>query len=160
MGDLSEFSLDVRWFLKAYRWRKLDPIPWSPLGKPLAACRVAIGSSAGLVLPDQAPFDDGVKGGDPSFREIPVGADLQTLVETHRSQSFDHSGIREDPNLAFPLTRFHELAADGVLGELNHRHLSFMGSITAPGRMIKETAPQAVSGLKADGVDAALLVPV
>jgi hypothetical protein len=35
-----------------------------------------------------------------------------------------------------------------------------MGGITAPGRLIKHTAPAAARGLAADGVDIALLVPV
>jgi hypothetical protein len=35
-----------------------------------------------------------------------------------------------------------------------------MGSITAPGRLIQETAPPAVRKLVEDGVDVALLTPV
>jgi hypothetical protein len=35
-----------------------------------------------------------------------------------------------------------------------------MGSITAPGRLVAETAPQAADLLAADGVDVALLVPL
>jgi hypothetical protein len=35
-----------------------------------------------------------------------------------------------------------------------------MGSITAPGRLIKKTAPAAVRKLVEDDVDIALLVPV
>jgi hypothetical protein len=40
------------------------------------------------------------------------------------------------------------------------RHLSFMGSITAPGRLVAESAPEAAQLLVDDGVDVALLVPV
>ena len=105
MGDLSEFSFVVRAFLKAYRWRRIDPIPWTPLRKPLAAANVAIVTTAGLVMPDQEPFDDDVKGGDSSFRVIPAEADVSSLIDTHRSETFDHSGIRADPNLSFPLDR-------------------------------------------------------
>ena len=43
---------------------------------------------------------------------------------------------------------------------MNRRHLSFMGSITAPGRLVKYTAPEAVRTLVDDAVDAALLIPV
>jgi hypothetical protein len=35
-----------------------------------------------------------------------------------------------------------------------------MGSILAPGRLVKRTAPEAARRLVADGVEAALLVPV
>ena len=65
-----------------------------------------------------------------------------------------------DPNLAFPLDRARELAALGLVGSLNRRHLSFMGSITAPGRLVRHTAPEAARLLVEDGVDVALLVPV
>lgn len=160
MGDLGEFSRTLRLFLKAYRWRRIDPVPWTPLRKPLSESRVAIVSSAGLVLPEQAPFDATRRGGDVSFREIPTDTDVALLVDTHRSESFDHSGIASDANLAFPLDRLRELVASGRIGSLAPRHLSFMGSITAPGRLVHQSAPEAVSKLAEDGVDVALLVPV
>ena len=160
MGDLREFSLATRAFLKSYRWRRIDPVPWAPLGKPLAECNVALVTTAGLIAPGQPPFDDGIRGGDPSFRVLDDAVGVSSLIDTHRSQTFDHSGIRADPNLAFPLDRLHELAAAGRIGRTNRRHLSFMGSLTAPGRLIRDTAPAAAQLLVDDGVDAALLVPV
>jgi D-proline reductase (dithiol) PrdB len=160
MGDIDEFSLAIRLFLKAYPWRKIDPVPWSPLRKPLAESRLALVSSAGFVLPKQAPFDESIRGGDPSFREIPSGVNVSTLIDTHRSETFDHTGLRQDPNLAFPIDRVRELAQTRRIGSVNHRHLSFMGSITAPGRLIRDTAPQAARWLAEDTVDVALLVPV
>jgi D-proline reductase (dithiol) PrdB len=160
MGDTSEFPLTIRLFLKAYQWRKIDPVPWIPLRKPLSQCKLAIVSSAGFVLPDQPPFDESIKGGDPSFREIPSGIEVKTLVETHRSKSFDHTGLQKDPNVGFPIDRVRELAASGRIGAVNHRHLSCMGSITAPGHLIHKTAPPAARLLVEDQVDVALLVPV
>jgi D-proline reductase (dithiol) PrdB len=160
MGDLSEFSLPVRLFLRAYRWRVVDPVPWAPLRAPLARARLALVSSAGFVLPGQPPFDESRRGGDPSFREIPFDADPATLVDTHRSESFDHAGMRADPNLAFPLDRARELAERGRIGSVNARHWSFMGSLTAPGRFVAESLPRMAAAAVADGVDAALLVPV
>lgn len=160
MGDTSEFSLSIRLFLKAYRWRRIDPVPNAPLRTPLADSRLALVSTAGMVAPGQEPFDDTVKGGDWSFREIPADTDSRTLIETHRSESFDHAGLAADANLGFPIDRVRELAERGRIGSLNHRHLSFMGSITAPGRLQKETAPEAARLLAADDVDVALLVPV
>ncbi len=160
MGDLSEFSLAIRLFLKAYPWRRIHPVPWTPLAKPLSQCRVALVSSAGFVLPDQPRFDDSIRGGDPSFREIPADTSVEKLIDTHRSESFDHTGLHDDPNLGFPLDRLRELAAAGRIGAVNHRHFSFMGSITAPGRFTRETAPQMTEALVADEVDVSLLVPV
>ncbi len=109
---------------------------------------------------DQAPFDESVRGGDPSFREMPDHVDPARLINTHRSESFDHEGLERDPNLAFPLDRLRELRDAGRIGSLSARHLSFMGSITAPGRLTRRTAPEAVARLVDDHVDVALLVPV
>ena len=155
MGDASEFSLATRIFLKTYPWRRIDPVPCAPLRKPLAESRIAIVTTAGLHLPDQTPFDCEQRGGDTSYRVIPNDADVSTLLEAHRSETFDHSGVRADPNLAFPLDRLRELGLP-----LAPRHLSFMGSITATRSLIAESAPEAAQLLVDDGVDVALLVPV
>jgi D-proline reductase (dithiol) PrdB len=160
MGDFSEFSLSVRLFLRAYPWRRISPVPWTALRKPLADCRLALVSSAGFVAEGQAPFDDSVRGGDYSFRQIPSKIEVNTLRESHRSETFDHTGLHQDPNLGFPRDRLRELVERGRLGSINHRHLSFMGSITAPGRLTKQTAPEAAGWLVQDQVDVALLVPV
>jgi len=147
-------------FLRAYPWRRIDPVPWAPLRKPLARARVALVSSAALVLPGQDAFDQHVRGGDVSFRQIAADADVRTLRDTHRSETFDHSGIAADANLAFPIDRLRELVRDGVIGSIARVHVSFMGSILAPGRLVRDTAPAIASLLAADEVDVALLVPV
>jgi D-proline reductase (dithiol) PrdB len=160
MARISDLPLLLRTFLRAYPWRRVDPVPSARLGKPLEHCRVALVTTAGLVPPGAAPFDPHVKGGDFSYRVIAGGTDVQTLVEHHRSESFDHAGILEDANLAFPLDRLRELAEAREIGEVAPRHLSFMGSITAPGRLVSRTAPEAARLLVEDHVDVALLVPV
>jgi D-proline reductase (dithiol) PrdB len=160
LGDLSEFPLKYKLFLRAYPWRRINPVPWTALKKPLKDSRLALVSSAGFIKPEQEPFDESIRGGDYSFREIPSDTDVSTLMDTHRSDLYDHSGLRQDPNLAFPLDRFRERVKSGRIGSLNQRHLSLMGSITAPGRLVKKTAPVAARKLVEDGVDIALLVPV
>lgn len=160
MPQIAELSFALRTFLRAYRWKRLDPVPAARLGKPLADCRVALVSSAGLLVPGDPPFDEGVKGGDWSFRLIPRNVDVQGLEEHHRSDSFDHAGVEADRNVALPLDRLHELAAGGEIGETAPRHVSMMGSVTAPSRLAKKTAPAVADVLAADQVDVALLVPV
>ena len=160
MGSMDEFSLPVRLFLRAYPWRRIDPVPWTPLSKPLSECRLALVSSAGFTAPGQPPFDESFKGGDPSFREIPATIDPHSLRNSHRSESFDHEPMMQDPNLAFPIDRVNELSRKRRIGSINHRHFSIMGSITAPGRLTKHTAPEIARELIEDQVDVALLVPV
>jgi D-proline reductase (dithiol) PrdB len=160
MGEIAEFSLVNRTFLKAYHWRKIDPVPWAPLEKPLSECRLALISSAGFVTLDQAAFDGSVRGGDPSFRSIPSDFPSADLIDTHRSDSFDHEGMVQDPNLAFPIDRVRELVESGRIDSVGEEHLSFMGSIIAPGRLVRDTAPEIARRLVEGQVDVALLVPV
>ena len=160
MGTLDEFSMSVRLFLRTYRWRVIDPVPWSQPKVPLAETRLGLVSSAGFVAPRQRPFDMKARGGDWTVREIDRETSATELVESHRSESFDHEGMRLDPNLAFPLDRVRELAERRIVDSVNKRHFSFMGSITAPGRFLKQSVPKIVSGFCEDQVDVALLVPV
>jgi D-proline reductase (dithiol) PrdB len=56
--------------------------------------------------------------------------------------------------------RLKESAANGMIGFVAPRHLSFMGSISAPGRLINDTAPEVARMLVEDAADAVLLTPV
>ena len=160
MGDISEFPLEVKLFLKVYPWRRVDPTPVTRLSKPLSECKLALVSSAALIAPGTPPFDPSNKGGDVTFRTVPSDVDPAVLVDCHPSDHFDHSGLTQDRNVAFPIDRVRELAAAGRIGAVNHRHLSLCGAILAPGRLIKQTAPEAARWLVQDGVDVALLCPV
>jgi len=160
VATFSDLTLRNRIYMTAYRYRALDPVPFSPPGKPLREARVALVTTGAVYAPGQTPFDETFKGGDVSFREIAADIDVATLGIAHKSDAFDQAGLAADRNLGFPLDRFREMAARGEIGSLNRRHLSFMGSITAPGRLVAETAPQAADLLAADGVDVALLVPL
>jgi D-proline reductase (dithiol) PrdB len=160
MATLDELPLWLRTTLKVYPWRRVAPVPCSRLRAAIARSRVALVTTGGLVPAGQPPFDERARGGDCSYRVIPAGTKVETLGEFHRSESFDHAGILEDRNIALPLERLDELARGGEIGDVAPRHLSFMGSITAPGRLVGHTAPEAARLLVEDGVDIALLVPV
>jgi D-proline reductase (dithiol) PrdB len=160
VASLSDLSRKNRLFMAMYRYRTLDPVPFTRSAKPLEKARVALVTTGGVHMPSQVPFDTELKGCDVSFREIPSDVDLATLGIAHKSDAFDQSGFRADRNLGFPLERLREMAERREIGSLNGRALSFMGSITAPGRLVKETAPAAAALLAGDGVDAAFLVPL
>jgi D-proline reductase (dithiol) PrdB len=160
MAALEDLKLPHRLFIKTYRFRAVDWWPGARIVKPLSEARVALVSTAGLHLPEQPAFDPAIKGGDASFREVANDVEVERLRIAHRSSAFDQTGALKDRNLVFPLDRFRELVARREVGSLNHRHFSFMGSITAPGRLIAETAPQVAADLWEDQVDAVFLVPV
>jgi D-proline reductase (dithiol) PrdB len=160
VATLSDLSLKNRLFMATYRYRPLEPIPFAPPRRPLREARVALVTTGAVYAPGQEPFDEEKKGGDVSFRVISRDTDVATLGIAHRSDAFDQTGFRADRNLGFPLDRLREMEAAGAIGGLAPRALSFMGSISAPGRLIRETAPEATTLLEKDGVDVALLVPL
>ncbi len=162
MATYDDLSLHVRLFMKGYPFARyaIDPAPRAPLTKPLGQSRIALVTTAGLRAPDQEDFDHSIKMGDASFREIPNTIETQSLIESHRSYAFDRAGIQSDVNLAFPLDRFRELEARGAIGEMNHRHFSFMGSIVGPRKLIEGSAPRVARMLAEDRVDAVFLTPM
>lgn len=159
MARLEDLKLLHRLFMEAYPYRSSDWLPGARLEKPLQRCRLVLISTAGLHLTGQTPFDLSFRGGDFSFRELPSSAEIQQLKIAQRSSDFDRAGAEEDMNVMFPLDRFRELVRQGDIGSLNHRHFSFMGSITAPGRLVAVSAPQVARMLQEDEVDAAFLIP-
>ena len=146
--------------MKAYPYRRVDWRPGARLSKPLREARVAVVTTAAFFRPDQPPFDTSIRGGDFSYRVLPVDTALSTLRIAHRSDAFDRRGITSDKNLALPLDRLKALAEDGVIGSVAPRHFSFMGSICRAGPAHRQTAPEVAQMLLEDAVDAVLLTPV
>lgn len=160
MAKLSDLKLAHRIFMEAYPYRRFDWRPGAVLRKPLPESKIAVVTTAAFFLPGQPPFDSSIRGGDYSFREILADTDLNALRIAHKSDAFDHSGIESDANLALPLDRLRELKAEGRIGEVAPRHYSLMGSISAPARLVKITAPEIARELQEDRPDAVLLTPV
>jgi len=161
MARLSDLRFSYMLFMKAYPYRQYGWRPGgAPLRKPLREARIAVVTTAALYRPDQKPFDETFRGGDFSWREIPASTDLCTLRIAHKSDAFDDSGIVADKNVALPLDRLRELAAERQIGSLHDRQFSFMGSISTPSRLVRVTAPEVAAALQGDGVDAVLLTPL
>ena len=158
---LRHLSTKNKTALSLYPWKNCKPDFYNQLQKPLTECNVAIVSSAGLYdLHSQETFDSTILGGDYSYRIIPSDINMNSLREGHRSDSFDHEGIRGNSSTGLPIPQLNALVKEGYIGKINYRHFSIMGSITAPARFIKNTVPDIAKYLKADHVDVVLLVPV
>ena len=167
VAQFDDIELVERLFLKGYPFSRYSPRPddpvanaVTPLRKALDTCIVALVTTAGLSLPDQAPFDVTIKRGDSSFRELPADISPQLLEMNQRSWAFDQSGILRDRNLALPLDRLKEMQQRGEIGRVAPHHYSFMGSIVGPSKLIKESAPEVARRLKTEHVDVVLLTPV
>ncbi len=127
--------------------------PWVT-GSPLSRRRVAIVSSAGLLVRGGDPF----RGRDADYRAIPSETRPEELLASHISVNFDRTGLQEDWNVVFPLDRLNELAAEGRVGSVAATHYSFMGA-SDPVQM-EPHARQLAGRLKSDRVDAVILAPV
>jgi D-proline reductase (dithiol) PrdB len=127
--------------------------PWVE-GPPLSERRVAIVSSAGLVVRGDRVF----RGRDADYRAIPATTGASDLLCSHISINFDRTGFQEDWNVVFPLDRLGELAAMGTIGSVAATHYSFMGA-TDPVQMV-DGAKEVATKLKQDKVDAVLLTSV
>ena len=123
-------------------------------GNPLSQRRVAIISTAGLHKRGERAF----RPGDGSYRIIPGETTASELVMSHISVNFDRTGFQQDLNTVFPVDRLRELEANGTVGSMAQVHYSFMGAF--PPAAAEPHARHLAGLLKADKVDAALLVPV
>ncbi|HEX2573299.1 MAG TPA: glycine/sarcosine/betaine reductase selenoprotein B family protein [Polyangia bacterium] len=123
-------------------------------GGPLHKRKVCLVSTAGLHLRTDRPF----LGLSAECRELPATARPSDIVMSHSSPNFDRSGFHVDWNVAFPLDRLRELAQAGEVGDVAETHYSFMGA-TEPERM-EPHARAAARKMRAEGVDAVLLVPM
>jgi D-proline reductase (dithiol) PrdB len=127
--------------------------PWVE-GPPLDQRRVAVVSSAGLVVRGEKAF----RGRDPDFRAIPATTRPDQLLMSHISINYDRSGFQEDWKVVFPLDRLNEMAAEAEIGSVAATHYSFMGA-TDPVQM-QDHAREVALRLKQDHVDAVILTPV
>ena len=127
--------------------------PWVT-GPALSRRRVAVVSSAGLVVRGEDPF----RGRDADYRAIPSGTAPNDVLMSHISVNYDRTGFQEDRNVVFPIDRLRELAAEGTIGSVAETHYSFMGA-TDPIQM-EPYARELAGQLKSDQVDAVILSPV
>jgi D-proline reductase (dithiol) PrdB len=143
-----------------YEWAHYADVPFRPLAKPLSRSRVAIITTAAPYQPDK-----GDQGPGASYN---AAAKFYTVYSGDTAQDHDlrisHVAIdrkhttAEDPAAYFPLTELRRRAASGRIGSLAPR---FHGAPTNRSHRVtlEVDCPEIVARCKADGVDAAILVP-
>jgi D-proline reductase (dithiol) PrdB len=152
-----------RQVMKAWASRQhADDIPFTPLTKPLSDCTIALLSTAAVARNDDRPFDqEGERRdpwwGDPSYRVIPSGTSEKDvrIYHLHIDPRFGEA----DLDVVLPMRRLSDLAQQGLVRRAASRHYSIMGYILDPRVLVGETAPAIAAQMRADGVDAAALVP-
>jgi D-proline reductase (dithiol) PrdB len=133
----------------------LGELPWVVNDKPLSEKKVAIITTAGLNFREDHNFEFV----DASYRALPRDLAASDILMTHASVNYDRSGFQEDINVVFPVDRFKELESEGVIGRLADINYSFMGGGMLPD-VYEANVRVLAQLLKADGVDAAFIVPV
>lgn len=178
-GNLSTlFNIIYRAQLAAYsppgevlRWT-YDDAPFAPLSKPLSEMRVGLLSSSGHYVegqphspPELADYtqEEGTKHigeygrAKPVLTAIPIDTPPGRLG-VHQP-GYDIRAAVKDRNTVMPIDRMKEFEADGVFREFAPTAYSFIG-LTSQIRLNKEEVPEWVKKIKADGWEAAVLVPV
>ena len=142
------------WKAKRMTHQKGEP-PFSPLKKPLDTCRVALITTAGVLVKGEKEFD--TENGDPSYRIIPRDVSIQHLTISHTH--YDTSEALQDINVIFPLERLREWAEMKKIGSVADYHYGFMGYIPDPSPLIAGTAIEVADRLVKDQVDVVILTP-
>ena len=118
----------------------------------LSRATVAIVTTGALVSDDHTDWTQG----EQTFRVLP--RDERAFRMAHWSLNFDRTGFTSDINVLYPIDRLEELAAEGVIGGVAPRHLSFMGALHDTLSTIRlDTGPAAAKLLRDDGVSVVLL---
>ena len=140
-----------------YRWFAADSPPaMTPLPKDLAQCRIGMVTTSGAYVAGQVAYH---YKDDTSLRAIPTSTAADALRFAHITENYLESS-RRDPNCTVPLDALRELAADGYIGDLADEVYSCMGGIYSQRRVREELIPAVEAGLRAQQVDAVLLVPM
>jgi hypothetical protein len=143
-----------------YEWAHYAQVPFHPLGKPFARCRVAIVTTAAPYRPDRgdqgpgAPYNAAAK-----FYAVYSGSTAQDpdLRISHVAIDRKHT-TAEDPATYFPLAELRRSAADGRIALVAPR---FHGLPTNRSHRVTldVDCPELLARCRADAVDAAILVP-
>ena len=153
MARLTDIPEPTRTALRDIPCPAFDTTPFVT-GPALSERRVAIVSSAALIQRGDKPFDFG----SGEYRAVPGSWDNADILMSHVSINFDRAGFQRDINVAYPIDRLREFAAEGVIGSVAETHFTVMGS-TDPAAMLA-SADGIAAALKADNVTAVVLCPV
>jgi len=150
-------------YYKSQPITRQEPVPWTPLAKPLNESRVALVTTAGIyVKGSEPPFDAEREKrepmwGDPTFRRIPRDVEQEQIATSHLH--INNRDLEIDVNIQLPVHRFLELEEEGRIGSLAETNLSFMGYQPNTKEWREKYGPEAAGLMKEEEVDAVLLTP-
>lgn len=149
-----------------------EDVAFSVLTKPLAEARVALVASSGHFVDGDDPKPFGVDNMsqaeaearigkflrvEPTLSTIPIDTPPDRLRVRHGGYPVESA--RLDHNVVLPLAALRDLASSGIIGEVAQQAYSFVGA-TSQLRLRDRVAPAWAAMLRANAIDAVLLVPV
>ncbi len=144
-------------FFKEYPRVMNGPPPFIDDPPPVKRSRVALVSTAGIHLPGMAPFRSQGLLGDTGMRRLA----LQPLGDFWISHGhYDEGPVRSDQNVLWPAERLQELVGAGEIGSLAQHGYSIDGYCTDAMGLIRLAGEGIWRGMRSEGVEIALLVPV
>jgi hypothetical protein len=143
-----------------YRWAHYAAVPFAPLAKPLAACRIGLITTAAPYQPgkgDQGPgaaYNGGAKFYRVYSGDTAIDHDLRI---SHIGYDRIHT-TATDSGTWFPLPALRRAAVSGRIGALAPR---FHGAPTNRSHRttLDQDCPELLTRAREDGVDAVVLVP-
>ena len=144
---------------RPYRWAQYVDVPFTPLSKPLADCRVAIITTAAPFQPDKGDQEPGAP-----YNSAAKFYNVYSLpIEPEPDLRISHVGIDRthttatDKNSWLPLAQLKRLARDGRIGSLAPR---MHGAPTNRSHKvtIQKDCPDMLARLREDAVDVAVLL--
>lgn len=143
-----------------YEWAQFDEVPFTPLSKPLAESRLALVTTA---APYRADLGDQGPGAAYNARakffevyDVPVSP-APNLRISHLGYDRAHT-TAEDPATWLPVTQLLEAERRGRIGSLA-RHLIGVPTNRSQRVTVEQDAAVALSAIRSQGADVALLVP-
>ena len=145
---------------EAYRWAHFADVPFTPLRRPLRECRIGLVTTAALYDPargDQGPgarYNAAAKFHRAYAHSIEGSPDVRIA---HVTYDRTHT-TAEDQNSWFPLAQLKRAAANSRIGSVAPH---FYGAPTTRSQRstLEQDAPKILAFMRADKVDAAVLVP-
>ncbi len=140
---------------RPYQWAHHEEVPFAPLAKPLATCRVAVVTTAS---PPGTHARPGSLRAGKAVWSGPVDPAPERLFTDHLSWDKEATHT-EDVESFLPLAALGSFVASGRIGSVAPR---FHGVPTdySQRRNVEEDAPEILRRLREDAADVALLVPL
>lgn len=142
------------------------PIPWTPLRRPLAQCKMGLVTSGGLYQKGvQPPFNlerevREPTWGDPTFRILPSNIQAEQISVSHLH--YKSEDVLQDMDILLPVHRIQELVEEKRIGSLAEKVYSFMGYQGFPPdstQWRRDYGPLVAREMISQDVDCVLLTP-